>query len=245
MPLDSSRAGLVDEQVRERVREVARQRDDPVVRLGVDRDRSRAEPGDEGVDEPVALRIGLGERGQEPGRALEELAARVLRPARLGAAHGMAADEARRSARARADRGLRRADVRHRALVRRGREHGLDLAGELRDGCRDDGELRAPERVFPRRSGLVDGAFLDRALERVRIGVEPDHLRACLLRSQPDRGADQPGADERDAHRPSRSLCPSGRRSRPPRPRSPRTGSSESAERRPRAPLRDADASRR
>ena len=83
MALDSRRPGLVDDQVGERVREVARQRDDPVVRLWVDRDRRRAEPGDERVDEPVALRVGLGQRRQEPGRALEQLAARVLRPARL------------------------------------------------------------------------------------------------------------------------------------------------------------------
>ena len=87
-PLDPRRARLVDEQVRERVREVARQRDEPVVRLRVDRDRGRAELGDEPVDEPVALGIGAGERRQEPGRALEELGARVLRPARLGAADG-------------------------------------------------------------------------------------------------------------------------------------------------------------
>ena len=48
--VDAGRSGLVDEQVRERVREVARQRDEPVVRVRLDRDRSRAERGDEAVE---------------------------------------------------------------------------------------------------------------------------------------------------------------------------------------------------
>ena len=209
VPLDFRRTGLVDEQVGERVREVARQRDDPVVRLGVDRDGSRTEPGDECVDEPVALRIRLGQRCQEPRRPLEQLAAGVLRPARLGAAYGMAADEARRSSRARADRRLRRTDVGHRALLGSRREHSRHLTAELRNRCSDDGELGALERVLARLSGLVDGAFLDRALEGVRVGIESDHLRAGPLGSEPDRGADQPGADESDAHGLSRSLCPS------------------------------------
>ena len=66
--LDPRRAGLVDEHVREHVRQVARQRDEPVVRGRVDRDRG-AELGDEAVDEPVARRVGLRGRRQEPGRA--------------------------------------------------------------------------------------------------------------------------------------------------------------------------------
>ena len=47
--LDAGAAGLVDEHVRERVRQVARERDEPVVRLGVDRDGHRAERRDEAV----------------------------------------------------------------------------------------------------------------------------------------------------------------------------------------------------
>ena len=43
VPLDARRAGLVRDDVREHVRHVARQRDEPVVRVGVDRDRRRAE----------------------------------------------------------------------------------------------------------------------------------------------------------------------------------------------------------
>jgi len=60
--VDPRRSGLVDEHVRERVRQVARQRDEPVVRVRVDRDRDRAELGDEAVDEPVPLRVGRRER---------------------------------------------------------------------------------------------------------------------------------------------------------------------------------------
>jgi hypothetical protein len=58
--LDAARAGLVDEQVGERVREVAGQRDEPVVGLRVDGDGRRAQRGDEAVNETVANRVGLG-----------------------------------------------------------------------------------------------------------------------------------------------------------------------------------------
>ena len=82
MALDPPRAGLVDEQVGERVRQVARQRDQAVVGLRVDRDRHGAERGDEAVHEPVALGVGRrppasgtrsrrrrGRRSRAPGRA--------------------------------------------------------------------------------------------------------------------------------------------------------------------------------
>ena len=57
--LDARRAGLVRDDVREHVRHVARQRDEPVVRLGVDRDGRRADVGDEAVHEAVPGGIGL------------------------------------------------------------------------------------------------------------------------------------------------------------------------------------------
>ena len=43
VPVDPRGARLVQEHVRERVRQVARHRDEPVVRAGVDRDRPRPE----------------------------------------------------------------------------------------------------------------------------------------------------------------------------------------------------------
>jgi hypothetical protein len=131
VPVDHGRARLVDEQVGERVREMAREGDDAVVRVGVDRDRGRAETGDEAVHEPVALDVGGCERGQEPGRAVKELGIRVLGAAGLGAADRMAADEARRVPRRGADARLRRADVGDGAGLAAGGEHGLDLRAEM------------------------------------------------------------------------------------------------------------------
>ena len=75
----AARAGLVCEDVRDGVRQVARDRHEPVVRAGVDRDRPRAEAGDEPVHRAVVGRVGGRGRREEPRRALEEVGARVLR----------------------------------------------------------------------------------------------------------------------------------------------------------------------
>ena len=56
--VDARRAGLVEEHVRERVRQVARDGDEAVVRAGVDRDRPGAERGDEPVHRAQQLRAG-------------------------------------------------------------------------------------------------------------------------------------------------------------------------------------------
>src|SRR5206468_12402854 len=95
----------------ERMREVAGDRDEAVVRLRVDGDRGRAETRDKAMDQAVAGRIGFRERGQEPGRTVEQLRARVGGAVGLRAADRVPADVAGRSARGRADGGLRRADV--------------------------------------------------------------------------------------------------------------------------------------
>ncbi len=95
VPVHPHRAGVVEDEVREGVRQVARQRHEPVVRAGVDRHRDRAERGDEAVQMLVALGLCLGDRREEPRRALEELRARVLGATSLGAADRMAADEPR------------------------------------------------------------------------------------------------------------------------------------------------------
>jgi hypothetical protein len=49
VPVDARRARLVQQQVRQRMRQVARQRDESVVRLRIDSDRHGAERGDEPV----------------------------------------------------------------------------------------------------------------------------------------------------------------------------------------------------
>ena len=72
VPLDATRPGAVHDHVREHVRQVARQGDEPVVRRRVDRDRERAELGDEAVDEAMPRRVGLRRRRQEPGGAFEQ-----------------------------------------------------------------------------------------------------------------------------------------------------------------------------
>ena len=112
VPLDRRGADLVQQQVRERVRQVAHEREQPVVRLRVDRDGNGAERGDERVQGAVARALRRRVRRQEPGRALEEVGPRALGAAYLGAGDGMAADEAlvRDGA---GEHALRRADVRH------------------------------------------------------------------------------------------------------------------------------------
>ena len=104
MTVDARRARLVQEQVGERVRQMAREREQPVVRVRVDRHRHGAERGDEAVQRAGSGPASVSANGrQEPGRALEELRARVLRAARLRAADRMAADEANAVGDGRAD----------------------------------------------------------------------------------------------------------------------------------------------
>ncbi len=194
-------ADLVQEQVRERVRQVAREREQAVVRARVDGDGGRAERGDETVQEPVALRVARRGRGQEPGRALEQLGARVLRAVRLGARNGMAADEAWALHR-RADGRLRRADVGDGAVRRL--ERLLGESGNRGDRPRADGEIGAGDGLLDARGGL-DRAALDRERERLGVRVEAGHpLGARARGGEPDRGADQPRAEDRD---PTDACC--------------------------------------
>ena len=93
---------------------------------------------DEAVQHPVALRLGLRDRCQEPRRSLEELRAPVRGAAGLGAADRMPADVAHPVADGRAETRLRGADVGHRAARAGGVEHGRDLV------------RRAPPRAWRR-----------------------------------------------------------------------------------------------
>ena len=197
--LDARRARLVDEHVREHVRQVARQRDEPVVRGRVDRDRHGAELGDEAVHEPVAARgrsAAVG--GQEPGRALEERRRGVLGAARLGAADRMAADEARRAAGRRDDARLRRADVGDGRLLARRREHRRDLRRQRRDRRRDDRELGAASASSSDAAASSTAPRSTAAASAAGSGSQPATRAPRSLRRQPDGGADQPGADDRE-----------------------------------------------
>ena len=113
----------------------------------VDRDGPRPERRDEAVHEPVALGLGRRERRQEPGRAFEELRARMLGSARLRAADRMAADEPAGAEGGGADSNLGRADVRDRATLGARLEDGPHLGRELRHRGRDDREVGFGHRL--------------------------------------------------------------------------------------------------
>ena len=174
--VDARRAGLVEQHVGERVRHVARDRDEPVVRAGVDRDRPRAERGDESVHGAEQLRAGGRGRRQEPGRALEELGVRPLGAARLGAADRMPADEPLVAVGGGADRALRRADVGDGASLRRDGEDLADDVGKLGNGRRDQDEVGTVDGVRERLD-RVDRLTRLRGTEHVRIGIPAAHRR--------------------------------------------------------------------
>ena len=197
--LDALGARVVQEQVRERVREVARQRDEPVVRCGIDRDGRRAEPGDEAVHVPVALRVGRGERGQEPGRALEEIGrARRRGPRDSEPQTGCPPTNRARRAGGGGDGALVEPTSVTVVASPVAASTAPTARRQLRDGRRDEGELGAVERLVERAGGSSTAPRSRATRERVRIGV-PARRRQPTLRplgGEPDGGADQPGADD-------------------------------------------------
>ncbi len=195
--LDPALAGAVDDHVREHVRNVADQRDQPVVRRRVDRDRERAELGDERVDEPVALGVGCRRRCQEPGRAFEEPGRGALGAPALRAGHRMAADEARRAGGRRRAPLLRRGDVGDGRPVACRCEHGCDLRGSSATGAATTASSAPSSASSSERCGL-DRAPRGRGRERVRVGIPADDGDAARPRGKAERGADQPGADNRE-----------------------------------------------
>ena len=95
MPLDRRRADLVQQQVGERVRQVADEREQPVVRVRVDRDRDGAERADERVQRRGSASLSVAACGARNHVAPSKRSARAPSgPAHLGAGDGMAADEA-------------------------------------------------------------------------------------------------------------------------------------------------------
>ena len=96
-PSPRSRAvacGLGDEEVREHMRKMRDARHQAVVCAGVDRRRARPEAHEQPVQALVEHPGGFFPRGRQvPGRALEEVGARVLDAGALGPREGVAADE--------------------------------------------------------------------------------------------------------------------------------------------------------
>ena len=126
----------------------------------------------------------------------------MLGPARLRAADGMAADEPVGAERGRADADLGRADVRDRALVPAGLEHGLHLGRELRHGRRYDCELSIGDCLGERLRDPIDSPPGDRGCERLGLGVVADHFGVGrTLCGKPKRRADQARADHRQPSR--------------------------------------------
>ncbi len=171
VPVDPRGARLVEEDVRQHVRQVAGDRDETIVGIGADRDGTRAERRDEPVHEPKPVRLRRRGRREKPRGAVEEVCRRTLGPPRLGAADRVPADEAPVSARRGRGHGpLRRADVRDGAgfacpIEKRTDRHARSPTGtaaisqlRVRDGRREIG--RGLDRIPVRRD-----------LERVRIGI--------------------------------------------------------------------------
>ena len=165
------RARLGEEDVREDVREMARDRDEPVVGIGADRDGTCAERGHEAVHEPQALGRRRGRRRQEPRGALEQLRRRPLRAPGLRAADRVAPDETRDrfpQPRTPAASWSRRPSPC--TLRAHGREPRGRPAGALRRGLR---RRRGPQRRPPRRGSPQGPRRLARRRRRGPRGRGP------------------------------------------------------------------------
>ena len=203
--VDGAGPGLRGEQVRDNVRQVARQRHEPVVGARVDRDRPRADGRHHAVDLGEALRVGVVHRRQEVRGALEQLGPRGRGAARLGAADGMPADEAPTvgALHATDDVRLRGADVGHGGRGRRRGDGRGDRGRQLRHRRADDDEIGALAGAREVAVGSLHAAPLEGDCARRGIGVVAAHggtrpARQC----QAERSTHQPETDDRDTHRP-------------------------------------------
>ena len=180
VPVDACGARLVEEDVREHVRQVARDRDEAIVGVRADRDGSRAERRDEPVHEPEPVRLRRRGRREEPRGAVEEVCRRALGPTRLGAADRVPADEAPvASGRGRGHGPLRRSDVRDRAPFGRPVEKSADRRRE----ARRPGPRRSPApRRRPQPRGLQRGSTAPRSAATASasgIGIPARDRRSC------------------------------------------------------------------
>ena len=128
--------------------------------------------------------------------AVEELRRGASRPARLGPADRVAADEALVRRGRRADRPLRRADVGDRRSLGRVTEDSSHGLGKVADRRRDEHEVGVGDgggQVV----GRLDGAAFRGERERLTVRIPSRHgPHACATGGQRGRGADQARADD-------------------------------------------------
>ena len=188
---------LLDEQVRDDVRQVRHGRHQAVVVGGRDRRRHRAEARDE-AREALVEHAGRALAGRQvPRRAVEEILARMRDTGRLGAGERVAADEVLASD-GLDERLLRRADVRD-DRARQPVAEVAHRAGERVDRHGRDRDVGLSE-IVQRRDCLVDRAHRKRGLKRGGAAVPAHDPRPqAPARRQPDRAADEPDAEQGDA----------------------------------------------
>ena len=199
VPVDPPGPRLVEENVREHVRQVARDRDEPVVRVRPDGDRSRAERRDEPVQVAQPIRRRGSGRGHEPGRVVEQLRTGPPRATRLRTANRMPADEAGIASRRLRDWPLRRANVSDCGAFGTPVQHLANRDRQLANGDCDDDEVRVFDGLRETRCRL-DGATLGRDRECVRIRIPAGYRHHPGSPCSERRGrTDQPGADDSEA----------------------------------------------
>ena len=202
VPVDPRRARLVQEHVRERVRQVARERDEPVVRLGVDRDRA---PRRATATKPCSA-------GSAPARSRRPASGTRSRPRRARPSRAPA-----RAPRSRRSDGRRRSaptpaaaaqtppfveptSVTVQSASRLASSTARTWAGSAATGAATTASS-APSSASASDGGRLDRAALaPRPRDASSSGSQPaTALDAGPPRGEPDRGADQAGPDDRDS----------------------------------------------
>jgi hypothetical protein len=173
--------------------EVAREREQAVVRVGVTAHRTRSERADEPLHEGHALNRGRFGRRQEPRCRVEEVGRGAAGPTGDPAGDRVAGDEARVGDRG--ERTLRRGDVGHDDVPACGVQHLLHKGGRGADRNRDHDELGVRDRIGERGGRLHTTAGRG-AFEHGGIGVEAATARAGAAGSEGHRGPDEPRADD-------------------------------------------------
>jgi hypothetical protein len=209
------RGGRIDG-ARDELRDVRHVGHRPIVRLGRDRHRHRADGAGE-RDHAIDRRRVRGPLDPKPARALEQIRRRRFEAADLPSSHRMAANEARRVG-VRTGGGdnrlLDRTGVGHRCPLANRRQHRAQASHDSADRNGEDHQVR---RLDERRS--LARSDLGRVVEKGRRGaqngrsVDGSQAARGASRAQrfDERAPDQPAADhrhlsERRRHRPKGSA---------------------------------------